>query len=360
MTIDKKTPLYDAHIKSKGKMVSYGGYLMPVQYGTGLITEHLAVRNNAGMFDVSHMGEIIIKGKDALDNLQYILTNDFTTMKKNQVKYSPMCYTDGGTVDDLLVYKLDDSKYLLIVNAANHEKDLEWIKSNVFGEVIVEDISENKGLIAIQGPKAEEILLKLVESNNLPAKNYTFLEDINISNINTMISRTGYTGEDGFEIMCDSKDTNDLWELLLATGEEFGLIPAGLGARDTLRLEAGMPLYGHELSKDITPLEAGLKFAVKMDKKDFIGKSNIQLKGNRVRIGFKVIGRGIVREDCDLYDGQILIGKTSSGTHLPFLNAAYGMAYIDEDHKELGTILEADSRGRKIKVEVVSLPFYKR
>ncbi|HHT96815.1 MAG TPA: glycine cleavage system aminomethyltransferase GcvT [Clostridiales bacterium] len=360
--MELKTPLYEKHLKHKAKIVNYAGYLMPVQYSTGLIAEHLGVRNNAGIFDVSHMGEIVLKGKDALANLQYILTNDFTSMKKGQVRYSPMCYEDGGTVDDLLVYKIDEEEYFLIVNAGNHKKDVDWIKGNLFGEVEFEDISNEVGLIALQGPKSLEIIKKLLNENEIPNKNYTFINDVEINSVKCMISQTGYTGEYGFEILCQSNETSLLWDTLMKSGEDFGLIPAGLGARDTLRLEAAMPLYGHELSEKITPLDAGLGFAVKMDKENFIGKRALEIKGEGLqrRVGLKVIGRGIVRENCKLlYDGND-VGITSSGTLCPYLNHAYAMAFLNKELAVIGTELEAENRGRLIKVEVVSLPFYKR
>lgn len=357
-----KTPLYETHLKYKAKIVNYAGYLMPVQYSTGLIAEHLAVRNNAGIFDVSHMGEIVLKGKDALANLQYILTNNFTSMKNGQVKYSPMCYEDGGTVDDLLVYKIDEEEYLLIVNAGNHTKDVDWIKKNLFGQVEFKDISNQVGLIALQGPKSLEIIKKLLNNNEIPNKNYTFLKDIKIKDIKCMISRTGYTGEDGFELLCKSNETTMLWDTLMESGEEFALTPAGLGARDTLRLEASMPLYGHELSEKITPFDAGLGFAVKMDKENFIGKKALELKGESLqkRVGLKVIDRGIVRENCKLIYNEQDVGITSSGTLCPYLNQAYAMAFLDKELAIIGTELYAENRGRQIKVKVVSLPFYKR
>lgn len=294
----KKTPLYDCHIQAEGKIVSFAGYLLPVQYKTGVIAEHMAVRKSAGIFDVSHMGEIIIKGNDALDNIQMLVTNDCSKMTDGQVRYSPMCYEDGGVVDDLLVYRVNVNEYMIVVNASNRHKDVEWMKSHLFGDAELADISDETALIALQGPMSLSILGKLTDEAHLPVKYYTFKEDVNVSGISCMISRTGYTGEDGYEICCKNEDAVRLWELLLDAGKEYGLIPCGLGARDTLRLEAGMPLYGHEMDENITPVEAGLGFAVKLNKDDFIGKQGIIDRGTpiKTRVGLKITGRGIARE----------------------------------------------------------------
>lgn len=360
--MELKTPLYDCHIQSKGKMVPYAGFLLPVQYSSGVIAEHMAVRTKAGLFDVSHMGEILIRGKDALANIQMLVTNDCSNMYDGQVKYSPMCYEHGGTVDDLLIYRIDSENYLIVVNASNRQKDVEWMKSHLFGDVILEDISNEVGLIALQGPNSLEILKKLTVSDHIPQKNYTFVNHAFVGEVECLISRTGYTGEDGFELFCSHLDTVTLWNLLLKEGEEFGLIPTGLGCRDTLRLEAGMPLYGHELSEDISPLEAGLKFAVKLDQKDFIGKS--ALKDSEPihikRVGLKILGRGIARENCNVYMGEELVGRTTSGTHCPYVNQGVAMGLLKLHAAELGTQVEIEVRGRRLQAEIVTLPFYKR
>lgn len=357
--MEKKTPLYECHVKQNGKIVPFAGYLLPVQYETGVIAEHMAVRQNAGIFDVSHMGEIVISGKDALKNLQMLLTNDFRKMTIGQVKYSPMCLESGGVVDDLLVYKQKEDTYLLVVNAANHDKDLEWINSRITGEVIVEDISQKTAQIALQGPKAEEILKTMVKAEHIPNKYYTFLEECLVDNVKALISRTGYTGEDGFELYVDAADAKQLWEGLLDKGSAFGLIPCGLGARDTLRLEAGMPLYGHEMNEEITPLETGLHFTVKQDKESFIGKSAIiKSKPRRKRIGLRIIERGIARENCPVYLEDTLIGNTTSGTFSPYFSYPIAMAIVNNE--DLIGEIYVEVRGKRIKAQIVDIPFYKR
>lgn len=360
--MELKTPLYDCHVACKGKIVSFAGYLLPVQYDTGVIAEHMAVRKKAGLFDVSHMGEALFTGKDALANLNRLLTNDFTNMYNGQVRYSVMCYEDGGVADDLVVYKFHDEKYMAVVNAANRRKDIEWMKRHAFGDVKVEDVSDDVSQVALQGPKSEEILSRLTAESGLPKKYYSFVENANVGGIPCIISQTGYTGESGYEIYLANDDAPKLWNLLLETGGDLGLIPCGLGARDTLRLEAGMPLYGHEMDETIHPLETGLGFGVKMNKADFIGKKGIEDRGplTRKRVGIKVTGRGIARENEPVYVGDRQVGKTTSGTHCPYLGGAYAMAMLDIDFTEPGVRVEVDVRGRRIAAEVVPLPFYKK
>jgi glycine cleavage system T protein len=359
--MERKTALYECHLAAAGKMVPFAGYLLPIQY-SGIIAEHNGVRQKAGLFDVSHMGEVRVSGKGAFDYLQNLLSNDFTDLKAGKVRYALMCNEDGGVIDDLLVYKWDEENYLLVINAANREKDVLWMKSKEFGEVQVEDVSDEMSQIALQGPKAKEILLKVTEEGNLPAGYYSFLPEAEIQGIKCLISQTGYTGESGYEIYCSNEDAPRLWYLLLEIGQDVGLLPCGLGARDTLRLEAGMPLYGHELSMEITPFEADLAFAVKMAKADFIGKEALLAKGEptRKRVGLKVIGRGIVRENELLYVGDEVVGQTTSGTHAPYLGMPIAMALVGQEYSTLGTQMEAEVRDRRILVEVVPLPFYKK
>ena len=360
--MELKTPLYECHLESGGTIVPFAGYLLPVQYPTGIITEHNAVRTAAGLFDVSHMGEIVFSGKDALKNLNYILTNDFTSMVDGQVRYSVMCNDRGGCVDDLIVYRLDEDTYWVVVNASNRHKDFEWMKAHAFGDVSVEDISDNVAQLAIQGPLAKEIMLQLVQESELPSKYYYFSKDVIIKGMKCLISQTGYTGESGYEIYLSNEDAPVMWRLLLETGKDKGLIPSGLGARDTLRLEAAMPLYGHEMDDDISPLETGLNFGVKMKKEDFIGKKAIEERGEPkiTRIGLKITGRGIAREHQDVYVGNTLIGHTTSGTHAPFLKYPIAMALVDANTVEAGSQVEIDVRGRRVAAEVVALPFYKK
>ena len=361
--MELKTPLYDAHVKAGGKIVPFAGYLLPVQYGTGVITEHMAVREKAGLFDVSHMGEVLCQGKDALANLQKLLTNDFTNMVDGQARYSPMCNENGGTVDDLIVYKRGDNDYFIVVNAANKDKDYQWMLDHQFGEVTFTDASSEYGQIALQGPKAMKILKKLTAEENIPKKYYHAVFDTEVAGIPCIISKTGYTGEDGVELYLASENAEKMWDALLEAGKDEGLIPCGLGARDTLRMEAAMPLYGHEMDDEISPLETGLKVAVKMGKEeDFIGKKAMEERGEPkiTRIGLKVTGRGIIREHQDIYIGEKKIGHTTSGTHCPFLGYPIAMALVDAGSVEIGNKVEVDVRGRKVEAEVIALPFYKR
>jgi len=360
--MELKTPLYENHVQHKGKIVPFGGYLLPVQYEAGVVAEHMAVRTACGLFDVSHMGEIICAGPDAEKNLNMLLTNDFSGMYDGQARYSPMCNEQGGIVDDLIVYKIRDNAYLMVVNAANKDKDYAWMKTQEFGDCTYSDISSQVGQIALQGPKALDVLKKLTDEEQIPKKYYSANFNGEVGGMKCIISKTGYTGEDGVELYLAWEEAPKMWELLLETGKEDGLICCGLGARDTLRLEASMPLYGHEMNDEITPLEAGLGFFVKMGKEDFVGKKALEEKGapKQKRVGLKVTGRGIVREQADLYIGEKKVGVSTSGTHLPYLKAPYAMALVDVECAEPGTVIEADVRGRRIQTEVVKLPFYKR
>lgn len=360
--MEKKTPLYDCHLKLGGKMVPFAGYILPVQYETGVIAEHMAVRTKAGLFDVSHMGEVLITGKDAFSNLQMLLTNDMTGLADGRVRYSPMCNENGGVVDDLIACRYNEEKYLLVINAANREKDVEWIKSHLFGEVKAEDISDGIAQIALQGPKSKEILSKLVDAESLPKKYYSFKDQVDVGGIMCLVSQTGYTGESGFELYCDADQGAALWEMLLDAGKDEGLIPCGLGARDTLRLEASMPLYGHEMNDVITPLETGLGMFVKMGKEDFIGKKAMLEKGEPKleRIGLEMVGRGIARENCPVYLNGEKIGDTTSGTHCPYLNKAVAMALVQKGSVSIDTHIDVEVRGRMIEAKVIPLPFYKK
>ncbi|MDR3266083.1 MAG: glycine cleavage system aminomethyltransferase GcvT [Tannerella sp.] len=360
--MELKTPLYDCHLKSGGSIVPFAGYLLPVQYPTGIIAEHLAVRNAAGLFDVSHMGEIIFEGKEALKNLNYMLTNDFTSMTDGQVRYAVMCYDTGGCVDDVLVYRYHQNKYMVVVNASNRLKDFEWMTKHSCGSVKIVDISDSVAQIALQGPLSRDIMLKLVAESSLPDKYYHFLYNIDIKGIDAIISQTGYTGELGYEIYISNANAPKLWDLLLETGKVEGLIPCGLGARDTLRLEASMPLYGHEMDENIMPFETDLNFGVKMNKDDFIGKKAMQEKSEPKieRVGLKVTGRGIAREHQDIYLNDKKIGHTTSGTHSPSLKYPIAMALVEKGITSIGSKVEIDIRGKRVEAEIVQMPFYKR
>ena len=351
----RKTPLYDRHVAAGGKIVPFAGWLLPVQY-SGVIAEHRAVRSACGLFDVSHMGELLLRGADALENVNRLMTNDFSGMAEGQARYSPMCHEDGGTVDDLIVYKCSDTAYFIVVNAANKDKDAAWIGEHLTGDCAMEDLSDRVAQLALQGPKAEELLRTL--TGDIPEKNYTAVLRGTVAGMPCLVSRTGYTGEDGFELYCAPADAPALWDALTAGGA----LPCGLGARDTLRLEAAMPLYGHELSAEINPYEAGLGIFVKLDKPDFIGRAALEAARpvKRRRVGLRMTGRGIAREECPVYDGEKQVGVVTSGTHCPWLGQAVALALVDAAYKEPGTSLQVDVRGRRVEAEVVRTPFYKR
>lgn len=360
--MDKKTPLYDTHEKYGGKIVPFGGFLLPVQYPTGIIKEHMAVRTEAGLFDVSHMGEILVQGEKAVDFLNLLLTNNYTDLKPGYARYSPMCNENGGTVDDLIVYMKAENDYFVVVNASNTDKDFAWMCDHKIEGVELTNVSEQWGQLALQGPNAEKILAKVCEEKYIPVEYYSCIFDCEVKGIPCMISRTGYTGEDGFEIYMPADKAVDMWELLIENGAEFGLIPCGLGARDSLRMEAAMPLYGHELTDEISPRTAGLGFAIKMDKEDFIGKAALEadwpLKNQRV--GLKVTGRGIVREHCEVFKDGVKVGETTSGGPFPYVGGAYAMCIVEKPARVIGDACQVNVRGRMIDCEMVKLPFYKR
>jgi aminomethyltransferase len=358
----RKTPFYDRHVACGGKIVPFAGYLLPVQYEKGVIAEHMAVRTAAGLFDVSHMGEASVYGPGALATLQHLCTNDFAGMVDGQVKYALLCDERGGVVDDVLVYRQAADRYLVVLNAANHKKDCAWMQANRLADATVEDVSDVTAQLALQGPRAMEIVAALAPGQPLPPKHYTFVPQLTVASIRCLASRTGYTGEDGVELYCAPEEGPALWDALLTAGAPLGLIPCGLGARDTLRLEAAMPLYGHELSADITPLEAGLGYFVKLDKPDFIGRDALIERGTptRKRMGLRVAGRGIAREGCTVYVGGKEIGFTTSGTLVPYLGYAVAMALLNTADVGLGDAVEIDVRGRRLGAKIVPLPFYKR
>ncbi len=358
--MERKTALYEEHIKRGGKIVTFAGYELPIQY-EGVMKEHMAVRQAAGIFDVSHMGEFLVTGEQATEFLNFILTNEIGNMKDGQIKYSPMLYEEGGIIDDLLVYRQSSTEYMLVVNASNRIKDFAWIMEYRWDNVIVEDVSDSYSQLALQGPKAVGILKKLVAEDQIPAKYYTFKDHVMIEGMEVLVSRNGYTGEDGVELYVANEHAVRLYQLLMEKGQEEGLIACGLGARDTLRLEAGMPLYGHEMSEIINPLEAGIGMFVKMEKESFVGKEALlEQPGTRTRVGLKMVERGIAREHCPiLADGRV-IGEVTSGTQLPYVNEACAFGLIEKEYGAIGSEVVVDIRGRLVKAVVVSLPFYKR
>ena len=359
----KRTPLFPSYEKYGAKIIDFGGWELPVQFSS-ILEEHKAVRERAGLFDVSHMGEVDVKGKDALAYIQKLVTNDVSKLVDGKALYSPMCYPDGGTVDDLLVYRYNEEHYLIVINAANIDKDFDWMKQNLEGEVIIENISPQVSQLALQGPLAQQVLQKLTDTDLAEIGFFHFKTDVNLKGIQGLVSRTGYTGEDGFEIYLSNDDAPKLWDIILEAGKDEDVLPCGLGARDTLRFEAKLPLYGQELSKVISPIEAGIGFFVKLDKGDFIGRDALALqKANgapRKLVGIEMIERGIPRTHYPVYIGEELIGEVTTGTQSPTLKKNLGLALIKSEHAAIGTELWVEIRNKKVKAEVVKSPFYKR
>ncbi|MCF6137878.1 glycine cleavage system aminomethyltransferase GcvT [Pseudalkalibacillus berkeleyi] len=364
MSTLQRTPLFEVYKEYGAKVIDFGGWELPVQFSS-IKEEHEAVRTKAGLFDVSHMGEITVKGPDAESYLQYVMTNDVSKLKDGGAQYTAMCYETGGTVDDLLVYKRGDEDYLLVVNAANIEKDFEWLLKNEKGNVEIKNISEDIAQLALQGPVAESVLQKLTDYDLSGIGFFKFAEDVEIAGTKALVSRTGYTGEDGFEIYIESKDAPTLWKKILEAGQEDGVLPIGLGARDTLRFEARLALYGQELTADISPLEAGIGFAVKLKKEsDFIGKEALVKQKEeglkRKLVGIEMIDKGIPRTHYEVFKNDEKIGEVTTGTQSPTLGRNLGLAIIDTQYTELGTEVEVQVRKRRLKAEVVKTPFYKR
>lgn len=359
----KRTPLYQAHTSIGARMVEFAGWEMPVQY-TGHIREHTAVREAAGLFDVSHMGEIEIRGADALALVQRISTNDASKLQDNQVQYSTMTDETGGVIDDLLVYRLNGDYFLLIVNAGGTDSDFEWIKDRVSGlNVEVHNTSPAFALLALQGPRAERILQELTD-HMLDRIPYYWSQRVSVDGVDCRVSRTGYTGEDGFEILCRASDARHLWNRLLVTGSDRGLIPCGLAARNTLRLEAAYRLYGHDMDLTTTPLEAGLGWVVKLAKGNFVGRDALlkqKEEGLKRKLsGFEVLDRAPARDGYPVAVGDKQVGTVTSGCPSPTLRKNIGLAYIPIEHAVIGTELFIVIRGRNVPARVIETPFYKR
>ncbi|QTM99809.1 glycine cleavage system aminomethyltransferase GcvT [Sediminibacillus dalangtanensis] len=362
----KRTPLFPEYEKSGAKTVDFGGWEMPVQF-TGIKKEHEATRTAAGLFDVSHMGEILVEGRDAERFLQKLLTNDVYKLTPKRAQYTMMCYPDGGTVDDLIVYQLAEQKYLLVVNAANRSKDYDWLQQHKVDGVAVKDVSDQYVQLAVQGPKAETILQKMTNADLSSIRFFRFEMDVPFTDVKgtAIVARTGYTGEDGFEIYIEPEAGVQLWRRLLEEGASDGLQPVGLGARDTLRFEANLALYGQELSPEITPIEAGLGFAVKTEKEaDFIGKDVLKKQKEngppRKLVGIEMIDKGIPRTSYKVYAGEEEIGFITTGTQSPTLKKNIGLALIRANHATQGEEVFVQVRKRLLKAKVVPTPFYKR
>jgi len=344
-------------------MIDFFGWEMPVEY-SGIIEEHMAVRTQAGLFDVSHMGEILISGKQALDFVQYLTPNNAGRLKPNRAQYTALTTPQGTFVDDMLVYCFNEESYLLVVNAANTDRDYEWVCDKQKGfDVLVENQSAEYTQIALQGPKAIEILRPLTKIELSELKSFHAARG-SVAGIGALVSRTGYTGEDGFEIYTQSEESVEIWEAILRQGDGYGILPVGLGARDTLRLEATLMLYGNDIDETTTVLEAGLGWLVKFKKGDFLGRESL-LKQKEEGIqrklsGFEITGRGIARPGYPVFVEGKEAAKVTSGTFAPYLKKSIGLAYLPLEASETGSEIEVDIRGKRVQARVVPLPFYKR
>jgi len=357
----KQTPLHGEHVALGAKIVPFAGWSMPVQYPTGILEEHRAVRTAAGLFDVSHMGEIEARGRDALALIQYVTTNDASRIEVGQAQYSVMCRPAGGAIDDCIVYRFAD-RWMIVVNASNRDKDRDWILSHARGrDVEVRDVSDDIALLALQGPAASALLARLTKTDLEAIRYYHFAEGA-VDGVRAVISRTGYTGEDGFELYVGAGDAVALWRSLLDAGRSSGLIPVGLGARDSLRLEMGYALYGNDIDESRTPLEAGLGWVTRLDKGDFVGRDALVRQkeaGVRERLaGFVLRERGFPRHGYVVRWNGEAAGVVTSGLHAPSLEAGIGMAYIPAPAAKPGTLLEVMIRDRPCPAEVVQPPFY--
>jgi len=363
----KKTPLNLAHRQLGGRMVDFGGWDMPVQYPAGTIEEHLRTRTHAGLFDVSHMGEIDVRGADAISFVNRLTSNDVTKLLDGQAHYSTLTTPQGTVIDDLLVYRMAHDHLLLVVNAGTTDKDWDWIRSHHSKESVqLTNVSSDYCQLALQGPDSLNILQKLTNQTLVDIKYYHFTTG-KVDSVDAIISRTGYTGEDGFEIYAAAEKADQLWRRILEAGDfgsDAGVLPAGLGARNTLRLEAGMALYGHELNESTTLLEANLGWVCKLDKGDFIGRDALakqKLAGVKRKLaGFEVTERGIARDEQDVFVDSQNVGKVTSGSPAPYLKKNIGFAYLPLEFASVGQEIKIDVRGRLVSAQVVKMPFYKR
>lgn len=360
----KKTPLYEKHVALNAKIIDFGGWAMPVQY-TNVIDEHRTTRNAAALFDICHMGEIVVKGPQAFDLLQYALTRNLASQKNGQIKLSALLTDDGGIIDDLTVYRVTADFYVLVTNATTCERDWRRIcalREDKGFESTVENVTEKVGKLDLQGPSAQTILSALTNYDLDKVLYYHFVE-IKAANHSSIISRSGYTGEDGFEIYASARAIGDLWDAIMEEGQKFGLKPAGLGARDTLRLEAGMMLNGQDITESVTPYEVPYGWLVDLDK-DFAGAAALRALGpSSVRkklVGLEMTGRGIARHGYRVFQGNKEIGVVTSGTYAPTLNKAVGLAFVDADYSAPGTEISVAVRESFSPAKVVKIPFYKR
>lgn len=357
----KKTPLHAEHVALGGKMVPFAGFSMPVQYPTGITAEHTAVREACGLFDVSHMGEFLVRGPQALDLVQRVSVNDASKIEVGQAQYSAMCLENGGVIDDLIVYRFDD-RYMLVVNAANIDKDWAWVGRHAADfDVELENVSSEIALLALQGPSAREVLRPLAEPDVDDVAYYRFVEG-EVAGAPAVISGTGYTGEDGFELYVGADDAVEIWRTLLDRGADVGILPAGLGARDSLRLEVGYALYGNDLDEEHTPLESGLGWITKLDKGDFVGRDVLARQKEegvkRKLVGLRCTERGFPRPGYDIVSGGDVVGEVTSGTVSPSLGDGIALGYVPAELSKPGTELRIDARGRPVAARVQRPPFY--
>ena len=360
----KATALNEAHRKLGARMIDFGGWDMPVQYPAGTIEEHLAVRNAVGIFDVSHMGELVVRGPQALDLIQLVTSNDAAKLADGQIQYSALTMPNGAFVDDILVHRFAADHYFICVNASNADKDFAWIQSHAAGfDAVVENLSAEYGQLAIQGPCALS-LLQTLTSVDLGAIKYYWFVNGTVAGVECLITRTGYTGEDGFELYCAPSESVRLWDLILEAGRPFGILPCGLAARNTLRLEAKMTLYGNDIDDQITVLEADLGWICKFSKPAFIGRDRLleqKERGlTRRLVGFEVVDKGIARDHYPVFIDGKEAGIVTSGSPAPYLKKNIGLALLPIEHTAVGTSFEIDVRGRRLGAVVVPTPFYKR
>ena len=355
-----KTPIYDWHVSKSDNIVPFGGYLLPVYYSS-IVEEHLNVRNKAGLFDVSHMGEFIISGNASEKFMQLVTINDVSKLTTGQAQYNAMCDHNGGIIDDIIIYK-KNSEYMMVVNASNIDKNFDWLKSVMIEDVILKNKSMDIGLIALQGPLSRKILQPLLKQDISDLSFYHFIEEIDIAGNESLLSRTGYTGELGYEIYASIESLIKIWEKLIEKGSQHGLVPAGLGCRDTLRLEMNYLLYGNDIDQEITPIEAGLGWITKFDKGDFIGRESIMQKKDKISkhiFCFSMLDRAIPRKGCDIIYNDRNIGYVTSGTMSPITKKGIGIGYIEKSHYNLDSTLKINIRGKLKEAKIVAPPFYK-
>ena len=374
----KRTSLYAAHQKLGGKLIEFGGWEMPVQY-TSITDEHLAVRNAAGIFDISHMGEVTVSGNGSVDFLNHVLTNDIRKLAPGQGQYTLMCNERGGVVDDLYGYQLSDGVYFLIINASRISDDVAWLQARAAefkqgrNDLSLTDASHNYAAVAVQGPRVKDFINDCIPGVSIAAKRVACVTELKKNEIggfpfqkgSVLVSRTGYTGEDGFEIVGEDAAIQQVWDIVLAKGAAFGVKPCGLGARDTLRTEVCYPLYGHELDENITPIEAGVGFFVSLDKGEFIGRSLLaEQKANGVKkkcVAFKMTEKSAPpRPHYPIWTDGAMVGQVVSGTQSPSLGLGIGMGYVPPEFAKPGTLIEIEARGKRAPAVVVAKPIYKR